>query len=523
MLLAFIAAIASCWVMIVPPMAGPDEPEHVVRSAALIRNAAGSQSPSTPAVRYELPASVSWPNPACFAFRPDVAADCALGTERPDGVTMLPTRQFDDPVWGHLLPGIGTLITGPAGIWVSRLLAAAIPILLVGAALSASARADGLAASSLMLALTPMSWFMFSVVNPSGLSIAGGVALWVGASNVAGAGTRADRWLAAAGWTALVLPRRDGLVWAALVLVAVLVAERCSLADCLRRLGRGPTVLVATATVAAQVWSATLDTPVDRAAILVPLLLGAFELARRSVPVGVGMPLRSVVVGAGLAGSAVALVSLRGIPSAALARTAATHTADQVNESLGVLGWLDTPIPAGAALVWCVGFGMLIAAALHGPSWRRGLVAAGVGATAISAPWLIELVRDGTLVRWQGRYDLPLLIGMPILLGRVSVPERFKRRIAVAIAMMAVVVWNLAFWAAARRWAVGVSGSLRVWEWDTYGAALPPVALGLAHIGLCVGLLTVVFGWTPPVRFRLPSWDLGDLGTTRPRGAPARR
>ncbi|MEO1058909.1 MAG: DUF2142 domain-containing protein, partial [Actinomycetota bacterium] len=265
-----VGVLALMWILAVPPSAGPDEPSHLVRGAGLVRWQLDGQSGPG---QFEVPPWVGFPDPVCYAFEPFTPAECASFTDRPTGPdVLLRTRAADYQVWGHLLPGVGTLGPASTSPYASRILDAAIPVALVAAALVAAARSGWLRASGVLLALTPMAWFVFAVVNPSGIVVAGGIALAAGLFLGGRDPTAGHRWLMAVGWAALTLPRRDGLIWAGVLLSIGLLFVPLGLRQWWRLLGRWPQVVVTVSTVATLAWAARSDTRAVVGLFLVPLL-----------------------------------------------------------------------------------------------------------------------------------------------------------------------------------------------------------------------------------------------------------
>ena len=132
---------------------------------------------------------------------------------------------------------------------------------------------------------------------------------------------------------------------------------------------------------------------------------------------------------------------VRAHPSATLGRFVATlaHLSDHSGEFIGVLGWLDTPIPG----VWRKIYGLLLVVTALG--WVRGRPTAAalppiaVGTrclfltaafTAVIAGWVATLlywenVGDLGPIAVQGRYLIP--VALPVLLG-LGLPLRLRRR-----------------------------------------------------------------------------------------------
>lgn len=492
---ALVGLMVLLWVVAVPQSGGPDEPDHIVRGAALVRGQLDGDTTDTAGNQaFLLPPWVGWPNPICWAFEPYTPATCATLEPAPSGDDVAFTTRADDyQIWGQLLPGVGTLF--PAGIanWMARVLGALIPIGLVGVSLLVSARRGWLAAAGTLLALTPMAWFVFAVVNPSGLVVAGGVALWVAMA----AGRRrpdlTEQWLAAVGYAALVLPRRDGMFWAVLIVSVALLSFGMGLRSTWSALGVGPRILIALSTLATLAWASRSDAASARLLLLAPFVPAVAVLVRRvwRHP-QLAHTWRRVVFAAGLlvvAVGAMSVVFVRrpGGWDREVLRIIVGRTGMHLDESIGVLGWLDTPIPVTMSMLWLVGLGMLLAAAVAGVE-RAPLVAAGATlGGAIVASWVLEMAQgDPTGTYWQGRYSLPFLVGIPIVLAtsRTPRPDQLGR----AVALIALVVANAALAASMRRWGVGLAGPMVPWSWNTYDTPLPPMVILALHAAASVGL-----------------------------------
>lgn len=493
-----VAAMTLCWIVVTPPSAGPDEPGHLVRGAALVRGQlAGEPGEFGPARRgFELPAWVGFPDPVCFAFQPYTAASCAADLPRPDGDAVLGTRASEYPIWGHVLAGVGTLVPKPAwSPWVSRALEAVVSVVLVGVALAMAARRDRLTAAATLLAVTPMAWFMAAVVNPSSMAIAGGVMLWVAGLEVGSSPSRATRWWVAVGWSALVLPRRDGLVWALVIVALLALLERRTAWAWWRALGRGPASLMVVSALATLAWAATSSSRVSRALLAVPIGFAVVDVVTRLWPRVAVTRTRAVgaaaVVAAVAAVGTVAVMGLR--PSGMdtdLLVIVVGRTGEHLIEAIGLLGWLDTPLPASVVMLWMIGLGVLLAGSLQSPD-RRPVVTGGiVVAVAVVSSWVLEMFSGNTSgTYWQGRYYLPLLVGVPILFGRAALARDVTRTLSTAVGVIAVVVVNAALAAAVRRWAVGIGGSYFPWDWHTYGAPVHPGVVVAAHVAVSILLL----------------------------------
>ena len=115
-----------------------------------------------------------------------------------------------------------------------------------------------------------------------------------------------------------------------------------------------------------------------------------------------------------------------------------------------------------------------------------------------------------------------MLAGIPLLLGTAQVPAAVAARVARCAGCVALVVVNVAAWAAARRWGVGTHGSLMPWNWDTTHTPVPPIVVLAALAALSIALVaalwtTVAVGrsaTTPPTEDRVDT--LGSMSATEP-------
>lgn len=494
-----LGGIALCWVLLTPPGAGPDEPGHLARAGAVVRgDLDGDDVGRLSLEAYDLPDSYIVPEPACYAFDPSQSVDCAEPIDRSGATVSLTSRADEYPIWGHLAFGLPTLLPGLSPLWWARLAGAAIAVAFTAAA-TTRARSP-LAAAGVIVATTPMAWSTYALVNPSVFGIAGAIALW--AALLADRDDRATAWLIGCGWAALALPRRDGLIWACIILAIVLVATDTSLASWWRRLGRGPQLLVTASTLATVLWGVTNDSRVSRMVALSPLIVLAAEVWRRAWRrYGTGPGSKAGVLAATVAvGASGTLVVLRARPGGwdgGLARTIVGQTGTHLVEAVGVLGWLDTRLPAVAVIGWMALIGVMVAGALlAGP--RPLITAIALLAVVIATSWVFELYQGNTSGRyWQGRYSLPLLAGIPIVLAAGPMSRSAARRVAWAAGGAALLVVNVAAWSAARRWGVGVDGSLAPWRWDTVHSPVAPIAVLAAHAVFTAGLALVAFGTEP--------------------------
>jgi Predicted membrane protein (DUF2142) len=437
-----------------PRNAGPDEPAHLIRSAGLVRgDALGTASDSGEAVRsFDAPAWAGQPDPGCYAFEPETAASCATVIEAKTSPT---SSAGSYQIWAHILPGIATLLPGAAKtVWISRLLGAIPPAVLIAAALTRLVR-DGkrLESAALCVAMTPMALFSIAVVNPSGLAIGGAVALWVGGLNLAAQRPGYEA-LVAVGWAASMLARGDGLMWCAVIGGLILALRRESPRRFVALLSTRARLLMIGSTVAAVGWTLAVQ----------PALVDDPEPTT-------GLDRLTKMLG---------------------------ETGQHLTESIGVVGWLDTTIPTTMIYLWTASLGVILGVALLGGA-RRSLGALGVGAALLVAiPWVLEWSQASQAgLFWQGRYGLPLFVGLIIAVGHVAAGsvDAVRRGTLLSVLGSATwLVWNVSLLQQVRRWSVGANGSALPWEWDVGIGVAPTLGVITVHMVASGLLLAVVVG-----------------------------
>jgi len=372
----------------------------------------------------------------------------------------------------------------------------AVGIALVGAAVVMAAHRSAIAAAGVLVAMTPMAWGTLATVNPSALATAGAVAVWAALL------LRQPGWLLAGGWAALAMPRRDGLIWACLILAIVVIIEGRDVLRGLRR-SRGPLALIVVSTAAMLVWSLTNVQRVAQLGAFAPLAVVAAWAVRALWDRfdGNRVARAALCLGVALAGSlaaAAAVVTRPGGWDGELARDIVGETKRHLTEAIGVLGWLDAPLPRWSVVGWVVLVGALLALAVRRRGWTAIGVASAAFAAAVVTSWVFELQGGSDYGRyWQGRYSLPLLAGAPIALAATA---RVNRRAGLVVGGAALFLLNVAAWAVARRWAVGIEGTYRPWKW---GAELMPVhpAIVLAlHAAASAALAATLWLTRPPRR-----------------------
>lgn len=377
----------AAWAVATPYDGTPDEMRHILHAYGV---AAGNISPTPaqegkyPGAYHDVPQSLLREN--CFAFRPNQDASCA---QRPGGddstVRVLTPAGRYHPAY-YLTVG-WPLVVSPdmAGVLAARLLSAAlVAALLAWATMVALTLRHRLAFGGILVAITPITAHLAGAINPNGVEIAAGVAMVVGLIAVLlepdAAGRRpAAWWLAGVGGAVLLTVRSGGPLWFAVIVSVLLLGLAVPTYRALLRSRRfwllaGSLAVVGLASVGWTLWK--------RAAEITPN---------------------------GTSGRHLTLIDAMKIEVFERWRR-------YIQEFVGVLAWLDTPLPILVNLAWyfSVGTLVLLALAMGRPAdrWR----VAGLATLGMLVPSLLEAINVNEYAFiGQGRYFLPLLVGVPIL------------------------------------------------------------------------------------------------------------
>ena len=463
---ALLWAIAAAWSMGLPRFAAPDEPAHVQKAAGVVRDGIGTGPPirdDLPKLRaVTVPVAYVLTQPPCFAFQPSQPASCQSFPPA-EGETVTGTTAGQYPPLYYVAVGWPSLLTDSyAGIWLLRLVSAGLCALALTMAFTLIDRGrDAVAVVGLLLAVSPMVVFLAGVVNPNSLEVAAAVAMWVGALVLLRPGSvgvnRTVLWLTTAAAVVLVGTRVLTPLWVVVILVATaVVGGRDRVRAVLRdRHGRAALVVVGVAVVVQIGWIfgsglATVDDP-------------AYALDE---------------------------------PISDTARTVLGRQLYWLEQMVGNFGWLDTPAPTLTTTLWILlTGGVTVLGALVAPR-RVALVLAGLIGLAVTVPVLFDLRSAPTSgLVWQGRYMLPVAVGLPIVAGFTLARGRFASLLAAhrtrALVGGAVVVAQVAaFYWALRRYTVGMEGSPDIWSGPAWS---PPGGVLLALVAYAV--LWCLFVW----------------------------
>jgi len=470
----FALLVAGClaWSVATPLMASPDEGAHAVRAAGVVR---GQLTPrQAPGALIE-----SWVQRVPEAYRQSPRVLCFVlpGAEHAPAARRTPacipefrgsSRLVDEPTYEFR----GT----PHVYWLLGLPSLAIPdrwgmilmrtmSVLACAALLASACASALhrprrriAIAGVLVAATPMTWYLGGTVNPNGTEIAAAIALWatVLPLALADSGESDGRLVARAGvaLTLLVAIRGLGGAFAAVALVVgVLLASPARRRALARRRDARVWAVVAAASLALTVaWVLAVGTDLHQAPHPTFGFVGAVER----------LPLI-------------------------------------LRQSVGAFGTNYLPLPLWVIVLWSLAaLAGVVLALVRGPTRVRLLLG-----LVVLAALVLPVTTDGFNVPnigfdWQGRYGLPATVGVVILaFGAVETGRRAIRAVGVAATGAALLVQLAAFVAIGRRLGMGIVRGNDVLDYVLHPRWEPPwpagVLLGMMLVSV-VGLGVLATG-----------------------------
>jgi len=513
MIFGLLTACFWAWGLTMPLFSGPDEPAHVVRAASIARGAV-----RPPEVEKQRPADWDGFDPellrfasgvrlpefyrssgsiGCYIFHADIPADCAHFPSSQREVRVLTTAGRHPPTYYAVVGLLSEPFPDNAiRVYAMRLIGAAFAAALAASAFVTAARMRNrrLASAGILVALVPMAFYISGAVNPSGIEITAAVCLWAGVALISmlDADDIDDRLVHRCGIAAvaLVVARPLGPVW--LGLVALFAASLW---------GREKLWALAHRRVV-QVWAA------------VTTLATIFAVAW-------------LRVAGSLESSNASSRGMRGT-TLDLAQASLQRTPLRVREMIGILGWLDAPVPALTILVWLGALGALgLLARRQGP---QPLL------TATGACFLLTIVVPVALETpgmhnanffWQGRYTLPLAVGLPILAAFAAAvqhrpdPSRLGIKMAGGIGAALVVGQLAGMFRAQQRFMVGYGGRLGFWFHADWTPPIPAL-VGFVAFGVAYGaLVRLVVGKDEPAASADTMSESPGIGADAPRALTA--
>jgi len=434
---AVLTAVTVTWSLVTPLPSGPDEPTQYVKAAAVASgNLIGGLLPGGPhfVTRVGVPGPIADIDggSGCYYGDRNRGAGCAANRRRvvPTGTVSTTTYVGRYPPLYYAVTGLPSLLSSarPA-LYAMRAVSALMGSLVLGLAFATAWRwsRGRFAVVGLALAVTPEAIYLMSVLNPNGFEIAAAAALWTSAT--------------------------------------ILVCEHSD---------QPPPALVGVVVVAALLLAATrplspLWVLVVLAALAVLRPRAMVRLSRASsvrwgaVALGVGGLLASGYVLHERSYGVEAFRLAPGTTDAQIGRLLLLKMPGYFKGLFGEYGSPDTPAPylvlvvLGCALAVLVGAALLLAcrydASVLALLVVGFLIVLPLGASVVSA-------RSNGLV-WQGRYEYPLALGIPIV-AAVLLGERRLQHGRAAVWATAAVCLGLfmSFLWVFHRYSVGLAGPL---------------------------------------------------------------
>jgi hypothetical protein len=183
-------------------------------------------------------------------------------------------------------------------------------------------------------------------------------------------------------------------------------------------------------------------------------------------------------------------------------------------EMIGVFGWNDVPAPTLTLLVRIAALGGLSALAVAFGRRREVVALLVVGVTTAVLPVVLYVQQSG-YANGQGRYMLPLAVGVPVLAGLAlrGTAIRSARRVAVVLAGAALGVGHvLAYAQNLRRYTVGAGGTIWFWTNARWSPPASPLLLVLGFVFATAGWVAWLLSQAPARRrVRVPEAETARL------------
>lgn len=463
--------ITALWALSSPPMSSVDEAQHAIKAAAVVRgeflgDQSGQRLGSGVVLVPELFRESTF-LPLCYATDPEQNATCqpVLGTRLAVTTTAVTSAVRYNPLY-YALAGLPSLVSNSMLTFylmrlVSALLAAWLLALVVRTLTEVGRSFWPLA--GLLVAVVPMVFYLAGSINPQSVEIPAAVLVWV---------------------TLLALLRTpvDALLTRRLVRLTIGVVLLANVR------GLGPPLLagMVVAVVAGSRWRPMIALLAHRRTWLAGFL-GLAAVA-------------TALVWTQRAGT-LTLTRGQGFPGyigETIVRKSLETTSAYLEQTIGVFGWLNVPMP-----VWTyfVAVGLLLVVIVLGfalARWREQLAMLGVAVVVLGLPIYAEYQESRFIGHfWQGRYVLPLAVGVPLLAGFAmhnaerTVPYWIGRRLLLTLGVGVALLQAHAVGVNLRRYVNGTA-ELAGWVRINPGSWRPPLLHPYALVGASLALWLVL-------------------------------
>jgi Predicted membrane protein (DUF2142) len=447
---AIFFALSTIWSLSTPPIAGPDETAHIIKSAAVVRGELfGTQFPSVaePFVQTTKPSAYEnvdvpeffqqIPLFPCFAVSEQLSPACF----QPKGATtnrnvLTETYVARNTPTYYLLPGLPSLISQswPAITWM-RILGAAESSLFLSLSVMAIVlwARRRLLLVSLFVAVTPMVLYLNGVVNPNSLENTTAICLWT-----AGLLLVFDRpesppnglvILFTASAVVMALTRPLSWLWVVCIvmILGVCMGAKKSMGFVKNRSVRVSGIVLTAVLSLSIIWDL-----MNKALLVLPGLI--------AVPKNIST-------------SGLLKIELPSLPT-------------YWGQIIGIFDWFNSSVPLMTTMLWFVMIGFLVMFSLVVARWNRAialLTLTGLVVVGIPILYAVFEARNHGLP-WYGRYSLPLFVGIPMLavalLDHSGILDHHHMAFVRIIGVPAIVGQFAAFVVALRIRMVGASGPI---------------------------------------------------------------
>lgn len=443
-LFLLIFSAVSLWSLATPLMAFPDEPAHTIKAAAVVRGQITIEEGTSfgHGVHVRVPAYIANLHAQdCFKFRQDTAANCApaIPSDANDEAIGVTSAGSYNPMYYWIVGLPSLLLTGQPALFAMRILSALLSAAFYAAGFTALAQLRQPRVPVLMasLAVTPMVLFLAAGINPNSLEVAATMAAFCGFVVTLDNAHRVRHVLPAvvtviASTVVLANTRQVSLVWLLCALISgVLLFRGAEIKAAFRNR------LVLTG-----------------AALTVPgVLLGIYWIYLM-----LHAPANSGVAPEGIANPQ---------PGVSISRaflTMVEKAPEFLQQYVGVMGWLDTPVPTAVVMLWSMVFGVAVLLPMLIRPFKTTIGAWAALAMLIFVPAILQAsIWKSMGFVWQGRYNLPLVVVLLIAVGMTARRLHFPQS-AGAQSVARVFLWSavfchlLAFAFVLRRYVVGTFG-----------------------------------------------------------------
>lgn len=393
----------STWSLLTPLMAVPDEPAHALKAASIwqgdLRGEVREVDSGNPDIPIPMivddvviPRTYAELNevPACFAFQPEQTAECSPDISSDRRPTTAQTSAGRYPPAFYAVVGWPSLVfPADVGVYLMRLTSSLVcAALLAGGFVALRTVVRPAAAfTALAVAAVPMLHFLAGSVNPNGVEIAAALAFWCAAFAVV------RRTLGDEG-----VPRSVAVVY--LASGAALVLSRA--------LSPAFAALIVVWSLLLVGWPDVRQVLRDRTWWMLNLPLGVLAVLSGAW----------IVASDGLGG----MFGGR-IPEGESTLVFLTGKVDEyLEQAVAIFGWLDNGPLSLVTFTWLFAAAAVVTVGVL-TSRRRWDVAVLVllCLTAVMLPVILQApTAADSGVAWQGRYGLPILVGVPVLAVVVS-------------------------------------------------------------------------------------------------------